>query len=54
MRTRGRAKKERVRTPVIRIRPAGGVYVALSVVLGVISVNSRNNLLYLVTALLLG
>ena len=54
MRTRGRAKKERVRTPVIRIRPAGGVYVALSVVLGVISVNSGNNLLYLVTALLLG
>mgnify|MGYP000883825477 CR=1 FL=1 len=41
-------------TPVIRIRPAGGVYILLSIVLGVISVNSGNNLLYLVTALLLG
>ena len=41
-------------TPVIRIRPAGGVYIALSIALGVVSVNSGNNLLYLVTALLLG
>ena len=41
-------------TPIIRIRPAGGVYIALSIALGVVSVNSGNNLLYLVTALLLG
>lgn len=41
-------------SPVIRVRPSGGVYILLTVALGVVSVNSGNNLLYLVTALLLG
>lgn len=53
MRTRRPSGRKR-RAPIIRIRPAGGVYVVLSVALGVVSVNSGNNLLYLVTALLLG
>ena len=41
-------------TPVIRFRTAGVVYVALAILLGVVSVNSGNNLLCLVTSLLLG
>ena len=39
---------------MIRFRTAGVVYVALAILLGVVSVNSGNNLLCLVTSLLLG
>ena len=39
---------------VIRTRRAGTVYIMVSIFLGVVSVNSSNNLLYLVTAMLLG
>ena len=41
-------------SPIIRVRAAGTVYTLLTIVLGVVAVNSGNNLLYLVTALLLG
>ncbi|MCL2009638.1 MAG: DUF58 domain-containing protein [Synergistaceae bacterium] len=39
---------------VIRTRRAGMVYIFTSIFLGVVSVNSSNNLLYLVTAMMLG
>lgn len=39
---------------IIRVRRAGTVYIAISIVLGVVAVNSSNNLLYLTTAVLLG
>jgi uncharacterized protein (DUF58 family) len=39
---------------VIRVRRAGSIYIAISIVLGVVAVNSTNNLLYLVTTVLLG
>jgi uncharacterized protein (DUF58 family) len=39
---------------IIETRRAGVVYIIMSIFLGVISVNSFNNLLYLVTAMLLG
>ncbi|MDR2137477.1 MAG: hypothetical protein LBO68_04230, partial [Synergistaceae bacterium] len=39
---------------VIRTRRAGTVYIGISIFLGVVAVNSSNNLLYLVTAVLLG
>ena len=39
---------------IIRTRRAGMVYIAISIVLGVVAVNSSNNLLYLTTAVLLG
>ncbi|MDR1874204.1 MAG: DUF58 domain-containing protein [Synergistaceae bacterium] len=39
---------------VIRVRRPGSVYIAISIVLGVVAVNSTNNLLYLVTTVLLG
>ena len=39
---------------MIRFRTAGVVYVVLAVLLGVVSVNNGNNLLCLVTSLLLG
>ena len=39
---------------VIRVRRSGTVYIAISIVLGVVAVNSTNNLLYLTTAVLLG
>lgn len=41
-------------SPIIRLRTAGTVYTLLTIVLGVVAVNSGNNLLYLLTALLLG
>jgi uncharacterized protein (DUF58 family) len=39
---------------VIRTRRAGMVYIVISIFLGVVAINSANNLLYLVTAVLLG
>ncbi|MDR1731658.1 MAG: DUF58 domain-containing protein [Synergistaceae bacterium] len=39
---------------VIRVRRSGSIYIAISIVLGVIAVNSTNNLLYLATTVLLG
>jgi uncharacterized protein (DUF58 family) len=39
---------------VIRTRRAGTVYIFISIFLGVVAINSANNLLYLVTAVLLG
>ena len=39
---------------VIQTRRAGMIYIVMTIVLGVISVNSSNNLLYLVTAVMLG
>ncbi len=39
---------------VIRVRRSGTAYIAISIVLGVVAVNSTNNLLYLTTAVLLG
>ncbi|MDR3230030.1 MAG: DUF58 domain-containing protein [Synergistaceae bacterium] len=39
---------------VIRVRRSGTVYILISIVLGVIAVNSTNNLLYLTTTVLLG
>lgn len=41
-------------SPVIRVRLPGTIYIILTIVLGVVAVNSSNNLLYLVTALMLG
>ena len=38
---------------VIQLRRAGGVYVVLTLLFGAIAVNTSNNLLYLVTALML-
>jgi len=46
--------KNRRGSRVIRTRRAGMVYIVMSVFLGVISVNSSNNLLYMVTAMMLG
>ena len=54
MRMRGGPGTRRRGTHVIRFRTAGVVYVVLAVLLGVVSVNSGNNLLCLVTSLLLG
>ncbi|MDR2137785.1 MAG: hypothetical protein LBO68_05795, partial [Synergistaceae bacterium] len=39
---------------IIRTRRAGMIYIAISIFLGVVAVNSGNNLLYLGTAVLLG
>ncbi|GHT01767.1 hypothetical protein AGMMS50276_30500 [Synergistales bacterium] len=39
---------------VIRLRGAGAVYIAITIILGVTAVNSSNNLLYLTTTVLLG
>ena len=39
---------------IIKTRRAGSFYILLSIFLGVIAVNSNNNLLYLTTAVLLG
>ncbi|MDR2529632.1 MAG: DUF58 domain-containing protein [Synergistaceae bacterium] len=39
---------------VIRVRRGGMVYIVISILLGVVAVNSANNLLYLATAALLG
>ena len=46
--------KKRWDKRVILTRRAGVVYIVMSIFLGVISVNSSNNLLYLVTAMMLG
>ena len=54
MRMRGGPRPRRKETLVIRFRTAGVVHVVLTIVLGVVSVNSGNNLLCLVTSLLLG
>ena len=55
-RGRRRSRKDRPWTgsPIIRLRTAGTVYTLLTIMLGVVAVNSGNNLLYLLTALLLG
>jgi len=50
MKTTGKKRWPRV----IRTRRAGTVYIAASIFLGVVSVNSANNLLYFVTAIMLG
>ena len=47
-------KNPRTWKHVIRVRRSGTVYIAISIVLGVVAVNSTNNLLYLTTAVLLG
>ena len=54
MRMRGGPRPRRKETLVIRFRTAGVVHVVLTIVLGVVSVNSGNNLLCLVTSLMLG
>ena len=56
LRGRRRSRKDRPWTgsPIIRLRTAGTVYTLLTIALGVVAVNSGNNLLYLLTALLLG
>ena len=54
MRMRGGPSPRRKEALVIRFRTAGVVHVVLTIVLGVVSVNSGNNLLCLVTSLLLG
>lgn len=57
MAKRERRKKEQESwggSPIIRVRTAGTVYTLLTIVLGVVAVNSGNNLLYLMTAMLLG
>ena len=51
---KGNKKENWAASPIIRVRTAGTVYTLLTIVLGVVAVNSGNNLLYLVTALLLG
>jgi len=40
--------------PVIRLRTAGTVYIVMTIVLGAVSLNTSNNLFYLMTAMMLG
>ena len=46
------SKTPRTWKHVIRVRRSGMVYIVVSIVLGVVAVNSTNNLLYLTTAVL--
>ena len=52
--SRGGRGAWRPASPIIRLRISGAVYTLLTVALGVVAINSGNNLLYLVTALMLG
>jgi len=40
--------------PVIRLRMAGTVYIIISIFIGVVALNTSNNLYYLITAMMLG
>jgi len=48
------ASNPRTWRDVIRVRRSGTIYILISIILGVIAVNSTNNLLYLTTTVLLG
>jgi len=53
-----KAKREKTQNEwdgrVIRLRSAGTIYIIISIFLGVVAINTSNNLYYLITAMLLG